>query len=139
LYQGNQTPSRLALLFLAFNIWQTIFTLNAIDINSSGIRIAQIILLNIFLSFLVFIISAEMKRYSIRWAWAGLATGVFQCLRMFFISATISGGQRLNIAASLLLSGVLLALSSVVSIDRGRKRLIAEGGRLAEEAANGLS
>jgi hypothetical protein len=125
LYQANLGPSRLTMLFLVFNIWQTIFTLNAIDITAAGIRIAEIILLNIFISFIVFITSAEVKRYSVPWAWAGLGIGVFQCLRVFFISSTIRGNVRINITISLLIAGVLLIVSSAIAISKGKKYILA--------------
>jgi hypothetical protein len=125
LYQANVVPSQLTMLFLVVNIWQTIFTLNAIDITVTGIRIAEIILLNIFISFLVFVTSAEVKRYSVPWAWAGLGVGVFQCMRIFFISSTIRGNVRINITVSLLISGLLLIISSVIAIDKGKKYMLA--------------
>jgi hypothetical protein len=104
------------MVFLAFNTWQTILTLNAIDVSAAGIRIMEIILLNILLSFLVFITAFEIKRYSLFWSRAGIGTGIFQCLRTLFISSSISDPARILIALALLTSGFLLTLSSGLSI-----------------------
>jgi hypothetical protein len=125
LYHANIIPSRLALAYLAFNTFQTIITLNAVNVSASGIRIMEIILLNIFLSFMVFITASEIKRYSLPWSRAGLGIGVFQCLRAFFISSTVSETPRLYITLSLLVSGCLLILSSGISIGISKKYLFA--------------
>ncbi|MCL2443576.1 MAG: hypothetical protein FWD13_08975 [Treponema sp.] len=63
LYQKNVVPSVIVMLFLIFNTFQTIITLNTIDVSAAGIRVMEIILTNIVLSFLVFIASFEIKRY----------------------------------------------------------------------------
>jgi hypothetical protein len=125
LYQANAVPAGLAMLFLIFNTLQTIFTLNNIDVSGAGIWVAEIILFNIVLSFLVFITASELKRYSLRWSYAGLGTGIFQGLRVFFISSTIQGAVRLCIAAALLAAACLLTIASVLSIIRGKRYLLA--------------
>ncbi|GHV92648.1 hypothetical protein AGMMS50268_31510 [Spirochaetia bacterium] len=125
LYQTNSTPGALVMVFLVINTWQTIFTLNGVNVSEAGIRIMEIILLNIFLSFLVFVTASEVKRYSLRWSWIALGIGVFQCLRIFFISSTITGGVRLNITLSLLLSGFLLIIASLLSIGKSKKYILA--------------
>ena len=120
LYQTNSFPSILAMLYLVFNTLQTIFTLNTIDVSAAGIRIMEIILLNIVLSFLVFIISSGIKCYSIRWSWAGLCIGVFQCARVFFIPIT-DFRAAMFIAVPLILAGFILILASILSLDKCRK------------------
>ena len=47
LYQTDAFSAALAMLFLIFNTFQTIFTLNTIDVQSAGIRVMEIILVNI--------------------------------------------------------------------------------------------
>jgi phosphatidylglycerophosphate synthase len=126
LYQANVVPSRLVMVFLLFNIWQTIFTLNGVDIAATGIRTAEIILLNIFISFLVFVASAEVKRYNLRWSYIGLGTGIFQCLRIFFIPASIEGGVRTNITLSLLIAGLLLIVASIWSVVNSKRYILAK-------------
>ena len=118
LYQANVVPSGFAMLFLIFNTWQCIFTLNAVDVAATGIRVMEIILLNIFLSFLVFVAASEIKRYSMRWSWASLGIGIFQCLRYFLIPSTLrSGGEpENNIVVPLLIAGFLLIIASVWSL-----------------------
>ena len=114
-YQVNGRPAALAMLYFAFNTWQTIFTLNMIDMVAVGLGVMWIILLNTLLSFLVFIISFEMKRYSVPWSWAGLGIGAFQCLRVFIIPDG-AAGTRMNIAISLVAGGVLLIIASIWSL-----------------------
>jgi hypothetical protein len=125
LYRANIIPSRLSMAYLVFNTFQTIITLNAVNVSVSGIRIMEIILLNIFLSFLAFITAAEIKRYSLPWSRAGLGIGLFQCLRSFFIPSGVSETARLYILLSLLISGCLLILSSGISIGISKKHLLA--------------
>ncbi|MCL2231544.1 MAG: hypothetical protein FWB99_00530 [Treponema sp.] len=115
LYQANAGPAALIIISLLFNTWQTIFTLNMVDVIAVGIRVMQIILLNTMLSFLVFITSFEVKRYSVKWSRVGVWIGVFQLLRVFVIPA----GEpltRTNIGVSLAASGVLLILASLWSL-----------------------
>jgi hypothetical protein len=123
LYQANAAPSGFAMLFLIFNTWQCIFTLNTIDVAAGGIRVMEVILMNIFLSFLVFITAFEIKRYSLRWSWAGLGIGIFQCIRIFIAPV----GLRplvLNIFIPLLAAGIFLIIASVWSLVKcGRYRM----------------
>ena len=114
LYQANAAPSRLAMLFLVFNTWQCIFTLNAIDVAAGGIRVMEIILTNILLSFLVFITAFEIKRYSSRWSWAGLGIGIFQCLRIFYAPVGLHPVIP-SIALPLLAAGIFLIIASLWS------------------------
>ena len=111
----NAHPAALAMLYFAFNTWQTIFTLNMVDVAAVGLRVMWIILLNTLLSFLVFIVSFEIKRYSVKWSWAGFGIGIFQCLRVLFIPDGASG-TRMNIAVSLAVGGILLIAASVWSL-----------------------
>jgi hypothetical protein len=126
LYQANSTPAFLARFFLIFNTVQTIFTLNNINIAAAGLWVMQVILFNIILSFLVFIAAAEISRYSLRWSYIGLFTGIFEGLRVFFISPTIQGQPRLIIAAALLVASLFLTAGSVFSIIQGKRYLIAQ-------------
>jgi hypothetical protein len=120
LYQANTVPSALAKFFLVFNTVQIIFSLNTVDIAAAGIRVMEIILLNIFLSFLVFIAASEMKRYNLRWSLASLGIGIFQCLRYFFIPA---GTAHTTIAVPLMLAGIILIAASIWSLVKcGRYR-----------------
>ena len=116
LYQANSVPSSLALLFLVFNTCQTIFTLNGIDVAGVGIRVMEIILLNITLSFLVFVASSEIKRYSQLWSMITLITGILQCLRYFIIPPVSSSEAFTRISVTLLLAGFVLIISSLMSI-----------------------
>jgi hypothetical protein len=125
IYHKNIIPSRLAMLFLIFNTWQTILTLNAVDVPAAGIRIMEIILLNVLLSFLVFITASEIKRYNIFWSRAGTGIGIFQCFRTLFILSTIPENTKAVIAITLLISGFLLIFSSGLSIVNCRKYTIA--------------
>jgi hypothetical protein len=115
LYQANSLPSGIVMLFLVFNTWQTIFTLNAVDVSAAGIRIMEIILLNILLSFLVFIVAFEIKRYSSLWSWVGLGVGVVQCLRVFVNPAGINPIQPF-IVFPLLAAGFFLIMGSLWSL-----------------------
>ena len=115
LYQANTLPSSLALFYLVFNTCQTIFTLNAIDVSAAGIRVMEIILLNIMLSFLVFIAASEIKRYSRLWSLITLFTGVFQCLR-YFIIPSVSGDAFVRISVTLVTAGVILIIASLISL-----------------------
>jgi len=122
IYQTNALPSSLAMFFLVFNTFQTIFTLNTIDVSAAGIRVMEIILLNIVLSFLVFIAASEIKRYSKRWSQAALGIGIFQCLRVLLLP----GGLRINevlftIVIPLEAAGLLLIIAAVISIIKCRK------------------
>jgi hypothetical protein len=122
LYRPNAAPSALAMLFLIFNTVQTIFTLNAVNIAAAGIRIMEIILMNILLSFLVFIAASEIKRYNTRWSWAALAVGIFQCSRYFFIPPVSQNDYRI-ISVSLLAAGFFLITASIWSLIKcGRYR-----------------
>jgi len=114
-YQMNALPAAIAISYLVFNTWQTIITLNSINVIAEGLRVMQIILLNILLSFMVFIISFEIKRYSVKWSWIGVCAGIFQTLRVFFIPES-AAGSWLNIAVSLLAGGILLIIASVWSL-----------------------
>jgi len=125
LYQANSVPSSLALLYLVFNTCQTIFTLNAIDISAAGIRIMEVILLNIMLSFLVFIAASEIKRYSRLWSFISLATGIFQCLR-YYIIPSVSSGAFIRISVTLLAAGVILIVASLLSIFKCNEYLQAQ-------------
>jgi hypothetical protein len=118
LYQANVMPSALAMLFLLFNTWQVIFILNGVDVAMAGIRVMEIILLNILLSFLVFIAASEIKRYNLRWSWAALGIGVFQCLRYFLLPSALQGGRMMtiNIVAPLEAAGFLLIAASLWSL-----------------------
>ena len=115
LYQANSVPSSLALLYLVFNTCQTIFTLNAIDISAAGIRVMEVILLNIILSFFVFIAASEIKRYSRLWSFFALATGIFQCLRYYIIPA-VGSDAFIRISVNLLAAGLILIIASLISI-----------------------
>ncbi|MDR3335047.1 MAG: hypothetical protein LBT13_09220 [Treponema sp.] len=128
LYQSNTAPYWLAMLFLVFNTYQTIITLNMIDIVTAGILTAEIILLNILLSFLVFIVASEIKRYNLRWAYFGIGTGAFQCLRTLFVSTTISRVMRIHIIVSLLMAGFFLLTAALISMNRSKKRAFAAKG-----------
>jgi len=130
LYRANVFPSALAMLFLVFNTCQTIFTLNAVDVAATGIRVMEIILTNILLSFLVFIAASEIKRYNMRWSWAALGIGIFQCLRYFLIpnslrgEALVRGTLAMTIVLPLEIAGLLLIAASVVSLIKcGQYRL----------------
>lgn len=125
LYHKNIIPSRLTLLFLIFNTGQTIVTLNAVNVPAAGIRIMEIILLNILLSFMVFITASEIKRYSLFWSRMGAGIGVFQCIRSLFISSTISDSTKALVTVFFLVSGILLIFSSGLSIANSRKYIIA--------------
>ncbi|MDR2701676.1 MAG: hypothetical protein LBB72_04525 [Spirochaetaceae bacterium] len=120
IYQANAAPSGVAKLFLIFNTWQTIFTLNTLDAATAGIRIMEVIMINILLSFLVFIAAFEIKRYNLRWSRAALVIGIIQCLRCFFIP---DGPffARINILVPLEAAGFFLILASVWSISKCRK------------------
>ena len=115
LYQANVVPAALVSVCLLFNTWQTIFTLNMIDVVAVGIRVMQIILLNTLFSFLVFITSFEIKRYSFSWSYFGVGMGIFQMARIFFIPEG-TPWIRTNIALSLAVSGILLAAASFWSL-----------------------
>jgi hypothetical protein len=122
LYQANTVPSTLAMFFLVFNTVQIIFSLNTVNVAAAGIRVMEIILLNILLSFLVFIAASEMKRYNLRWSLASLGIGIFQCLRYFFISAGTQDAHT-AIAVPLMLAGITLIAASVLSLVKcGRYR-----------------
>jgi len=133
LYRANVFPSALAMLFLVFNTCQTIFTLNAVDVAATGIRVMEIILTNILLSFLVFIAASEIKRYNMRWSWAALGIGIFQCLRYFLIPNSLrgevparglTGALAMTIVLPLEIAGLLLIAASVVSlVNCGKYRL----------------
>ena len=125
LYQANSVPSSLALLYLVFNTCQTIFTLNAIDVSSAGIRVMEVILLNIMLSFLVFIAASEIKRYSRLWSVISFVTGIFQCLRYYIIPA-VSGEAFIRISVTLLAAGVILIIASLMSIIKCNEYLQAQ-------------
>jgi hypothetical protein len=131
LYRANVMPSALAMLFLVFNTWQVIFTLNGIDAASAGIRVMEIILLNILLSFLVFIAASEIKRYNMRWSWAALVIGVFQCLRYFLLPDSLQGGiiTVINVAAPLEAAGFLLIAASLWSLVKCRAYRMAKEGK----------
>jgi len=125
LYQANSVPSSLALLYLVFNTCQTIFTLNAVDVSAAGIRVMEIILLNIILSFLVFIAASEIKRYSKLWSFISLATGIFQCLRYYIIPA-VNGGAFVRISVTLLAAGLILIIASLMSLFKCNEYLRAQ-------------
>jgi hypothetical protein len=128
LYQANVMPSALAMFFLVFNTWQVIFILNGIDVAAAGIRVMETILLNILLSFLVFIAASEIKRYNARWSWAALGIGVFQCLRYFLLPGALQGGKAtaINIVAPLEAAGFLLIAASVWSLVKCRSYRMAK-------------
>jgi hypothetical protein len=134
LYQANIIPSRLALLFLVFNTWQTICTLNTVDVAAAGIRVMEIILLNILLSFAVFVTAFELKRYSLPWSWTGMGIGLFQCLRVFFIPPGPQA-SRINIAVSLLCAGALLIFASLWSLSKGKKYRLAKKEQVCHTSA----
>ncbi|MCL2804629.1 MAG: hypothetical protein FWD26_01650 [Treponema sp.] len=119
LYQVNSLPSAIALLFLIFNTTQTIFTLNTIDVSAAGIRVMEIILVNIVLSFLVFIASSEIKRYNLRWSQITLALGIFQCLRFFLLPAGLH--SVLIIVLPLQAAGFSLIIASAISLVRCKR------------------
>jgi len=117
LYKTNALPSSLALLFLIFNTLQTIFTLNTIDVSAAGIRVMEIILTNIVLSFLVFIAASEIKRYNFRWSLAALGIGIFQCLRFFILPAELQSPDCFfTIVLPLELAGLLLITAAIISL-----------------------
>jgi hypothetical protein len=120
LYQANKIPAGLALLFLLLNTWQTIFTLNSIDVTAAGIRVMEIILTNIVLSFFVFIASFEIKRYSIRWSWAALVMGIFQCLRIFIAPVGVRP-INFNIVFPLITAGLIMIIVSLLSLSKCHK------------------
>ena len=125
LYQANSLPSSLALLYLVFNTCQTIFTLNAIDVSAAGIRVMEVILLNILLSFLVFIAASEIKRYSRLWSFVSLATGIFQCLR-YYIIPEVNSSAFARISITLLAAGIILIIASLMSIVKCNQYLQAQ-------------
>ncbi|MDR2542569.1 MAG: hypothetical protein LBC80_03865 [Treponema sp.] len=125
LYQTNKAPAALLKLFLVFNTLQAIFTLNSIDVSAVGIRVMEIILLNIVFSFVVFITSSEIKRYSLRWSWIGLVIGIIQCLRAFIIPVS-EQAARMRIIIPLEIAGLVLIVASVWSIVQSRKYLLAK-------------
>ena len=127
LYQTNRLPSALALFFLVFNTLQTIFTLNTVDVSAAGIRIMEIILTNIVLSFLVFIAASEMKRYSLRWSQATLGIGIFQCLRFFLLPGSLRVKETLfTIVIPLETAGILLIIAALISIVKCKRYRLAK-------------
>jgi hypothetical protein len=106
-------------MYLPFNTAQTIFTLNAIDPTVAGIRVMETILLNILLSFLVFVASSEIKRYSVIWSRAALVTGIFQLLRLFLNPAGPAGPLPL-VLVPLAVAGILLICASLWSLAKCR-------------------
>jgi hypothetical protein len=127
LYQPNTFPSALALLFLVFNTFQAIFTLNTIDVSAAGIRVMEIILTNIVLSFFVFIAASEIKRYSFGWSWAALGIGIFQCLRFFFLPGSLHVEEvLLTIVFPLEAAGFLLITAACISLVKCRRYRIAK-------------
>jgi hypothetical protein len=117
LYQANTVPAALAIFYLVFNTCQTIFTLNAIDVSAAGIRVMEIILMNIILSFLVFIASSEMKRYNRLWSVIALLIGIFQCVR-YFIIPDVNTAAFTRISITLLSAGFILIIASLLSLVR---------------------
>jgi len=139
LYQANSVPSSLALFYLVFNTCQTIFTLNAIDVSAAGIRVMEIILLNIVLSFLVFIAASEIKRYSRLWSLISLVTGIFQILR-YYIIPPVSSEAFVRISTTLLAAGVILIIASLMSLVKCNEYLQAQlSAKLPAQTAANLS
>jgi len=127
LYQTNALPSALALLFLVFNTFQTIFTLNTVNVSAAGIRIMEIILTNIILSFLVFIASSEMKRYNLRWSQIALVIGILQCLRYFILPESLRIKETLfTIIIPLETAGIFLIIAALISIIKCKKYNLAK-------------
>jgi len=125
LYRQNLTPSRLVLTYLIFNTAQTIFTLNGITVAAEGLRVAEIILLNIILSFVVFVTASEVKRYSRPWSLAGIVVAIFQVLRVFLIPGTVGGLSRALVTGCLLISAFTLFAASLWSLGLSGKYAIA--------------
>ncbi|MDR1788272.1 MAG: hypothetical protein LBR16_07475 [Treponema sp.] len=129
LYQPNAAPSRLAMLSLVFNTAQIIFSLNSIDVNAGGIRVAEIILLNIVLSFAVFVAATEVKRYSVPWSWGIFGIAVFQALRIAMMPASISGVAWAGISGLFAASAASLFAASLWSLAQCRRYRIAQNAR----------
>jgi len=133
IYQTNAFPSTLALFFLFFNTFQTIFTLNAIDVSAAGIRVMEIILTNIVLSFLVFIAASEIKRYNMMWSQITLGIGIIQCLRFFILPGSLNIKEVLfTIILPLEAAGILLITAALISIVKCRKYRLAQLALLQE-------
>ena len=134
LYQANTGPHVIALLFLPFNTAQTIFTLNTIDPVMAGIRVMETILLNILLSFLAFIVSSEIKRYNVRWSWAGLVIGILQFTRLFLNPYGPQGRLPL-VLVPLAAAGISLVSASLWSLAKCRLYNLAKTESLCHTSA----
>lgn len=119
LYLENKRSQQLIMLFLLGN---TVFTLVYINAMSVSARLGFFVMLNIFLSLFVFLMAVRQKVYDLRWGYAGIALGVFQLVRLFWIPVEIINPTRLILQILVIVTAALALVGSTVCIQRSRER-----------------
>lgn len=119
LYVENYISQQLIFLWLAGN---TAFTLLYVNNMNVTVRLGFFVMLNIALSLLAFLVAVRQRVYLINWGFIGLALGIFQFLRLFWIPEEIVGSVRLIIQALLIVTSAAAVAGSVICIRRSRER-----------------
>ncbi len=119
LYVENYISQQLIFLWLAGN---TAFTLLYVNNMNVTVRLGFFVMLNIALSLLAFLVAVRQRVYLINWGFIGLALGIFQFMRLFWIPEEIVGSVRLIIQALLIVTSAAAVAGSVICIRRSRER-----------------
>ncbi len=120
LYLENKRSQNLILLFLMGNTLLTVIYINAMAVD---LELGAFVMLNIFLSLIAFLMAVRQKLYDLRWGYGGIALGIFQLLRIFWIPPEIVNPSRLILQVLLLLTAGLALAGSAICIKRARERL----------------
>ena len=119
LYVENSISQSLVLLWLAGN---TVFTLLYVNNMAVTARLGFFVMLNIALSLIAFLVAVRQKNYMIYWGYTGLALGVFQFARLFWIPVEIVNPQRLILQILLIATGAAALVASIICIQRTQQR-----------------
>ncbi len=119
LYLENKLSQQLILGFLLLNTLFTVIYINSMAVNS---RLGAFVMINIFLSLIAFLMAVRQKLYDIAWGYGGIALGIFQVSRLFFIPEEIVNPNRLILQILIIITAVLAFAGSAICIKRTQER-----------------
>ena len=119
LYVENSISQSLVLFWLAGN---TVFTLLYVNNMAVTARLGFFVMLNIALSLIAFLVAVRQKNYMIYWGYTGLALGIFQFARLFWIPPEIVNPQRLILQILLIVTSAAAVIASIICIQRTQQR-----------------
>jgi hypothetical protein len=129
LYRQNKFSGNLLMIYLLLNTYYTVYVLNKIPMNY---YVGIFIMINIFLSLFVFLLSSKLKVYSMPWSITSAILSILLVFRYFVDRKIVLPqiGRPMNIRIVMILSVILPILASIIGLIRAFKYKEAEKARM---------